>query len=44
MIIGIAGPMSLELLKKKLPENIELPSGYPFPMTAMLVNGLIEMD
>jgi len=42
MIIGIAGPMSLELLKKKLPENIELPSGYPFPMTAMLVNGLIE--
>ena len=42
MIIGIAGPMTLELLKKELPENIELPSGYPFPMTAMLVNGLIE--
>ena len=42
MIIGIAGPMSLELLKDNLPKDIKLPVGYPFPMTAMLVNGLIK--
>lgn len=42
MKIGIAGPMSLDLLKPYLPDNVKLPSGYPFPMTAMLVTGLIN--
>lgn len=42
MKIGIAGPMSLELLKENLPEDIDLPLGYPFPMISVLINGLIE--
>lgn len=42
MIVGIAGPMSLELLRDNLPEDIDLPVGYPFPMTSMLINALIN--
>jgi L-malate glycosyltransferase len=41
MKIGIAGPMSLELLNfnKKIED---LPYGIPFPMISMLINGLLK--
>ena len=41
MRIGVAGPMSLELLDFN--ERIEeLPSGYPFPMISMFINSLLK--
>jgi len=43
MRIGIAGPMTLELLRPHLPDAVRLPRGYPFPMTALLVAELLEM-
>ena len=42
MRIGIAGPMTLELLKPYLPDSCPLPQGYPFPMTAILVGELLQ--
>jgi L-malate glycosyltransferase len=42
MKIGIAGPMNLEMLRVNLPKNIQLPTGYPFPMTSMLINALLK--
>ena len=43
MKIGIAGPMTLELLNFN--EKVEnLPYGIPFPMISMLINGLLKED
>ncbi len=41
MKIGIAGPMTLELINFK--EKVEkIPYGIPFPMISMLINGLLK--
>lgn len=40
MKIGIAGPIDLKLLKVK--ENINFPEGYNYPLTAYLINGLLD--
>lgn len=41
MKIGIAGPMSLELLKFDY-GNRKIPYGYPFPMISFFINGLLD--
>ena len=42
MRIGIAGPMSLDLLKEYLPSGAKLPQGYPFPMISVLIKEIIK--
>lgn len=42
MHIGIAGPMSLDLLRPHLPPGCSLPAGYPFPLISLLVNELLQ--
>lgn len=42
MHIGIAGPMSLDLLRTHLPSGCSLPQGYPFPLISLLVKELLE--
>ena len=42
MRIGVAGPMTLDLLRPYLPASVQLPKGYPFPMTALLAAELIQ--
>jgi len=40
--IGIAGPMSLELLQNNLHAGPILPKGYPAPIVSILINELIN--
>ncbi len=41
MHIGVAGPVSLNLLSEHLPAGTPLSRGYPFPLIAKYVNGLL---
>ncbi|MDP4195858.1 MAG: glycosyltransferase family 4 protein [Bacteroidota bacterium] len=41
MVIGIAGPMSLELINFDY-GNRKIPAGYPFPMISFFINALIK--
>lgn len=42
MHIGIAGPMSLDLLRPHLPPGSGLPEGYPFPLISQMVSELLH--
>ena len=42
MRIGVAGPLSLDLLQDFLPEEAHLPHGYPCPITALYARALLE--
>jgi glycosyltransferase involved in cell wall biosynthesis len=42
MRIGVAGPMSLRLLDFEFGAQANVPIGYDFPMTALLVNAIMK--
>jgi glycosyltransferase involved in cell wall biosynthesis len=42
MKVGVAGPMSLRLLDFKFDVQANVPIGYDFPMTALLVNAIMK--
>lgn len=42
MKIGIAGPISLDVLIDFLPASAELPRGYPCPITALYARALLD--
>jgi glycosyltransferase involved in cell wall biosynthesis len=42
MIIGIAGPMTLNLLDFNIESQRNIPIGYDFPMASMLINAILK--